>query len=125
MTLTITRSQRSLSISTPESGKSAAPTDLGTQGIELQTNANTAVALLYGTDYTIDFQQGRITLTAAGETKRSTDSVQAKYTFSKNVSVWSMTPPSGSTLSAHLLALRRAVGQRRVAISNRNWIPNT
>ena len=35
-----------------------------------------------------------------------------------------MTPPSGTSFSAHLLALRRAVGQRRVAISNRNWIPN-
>ena len=109
---------------TPATGESAAPTDLGTQGIELQTNANSPVALIYGTDYTIDFQQGRITLTAAGETKRSTDSVQAKYTYSKNVSVWSMTPPTGTSFSAHLLSLRRAVGQRRVAISNRNWTPN-
>ena len=108
----------------PASGESAAPTGFGTQGIELQTSANTAVALLYGTDYEIDFQSGRITLTAAGETKRSSDSVQAKYTYSKNVSSWSMTPPSGTSLANHLLALRRAVGQRRVAISDRHWEPN-
>ena len=108
----------------PASGESAAPTGFGTQGIELQTSANTAVALLYGTDYEIDFQSGRITLTAAGETKRGSDSVQAKYTYSKNVSFWSMTPPSGTSLANHLLALRRAVGQRRVAISDRHWEPN-
>ena len=108
----------------PATGKSAAPTGLGTQGIELQTDNGTPVALLYGTDYTVDFQSGTITLTAAGETKRSTDNIQAKYTYSKNVSTWSLTPPSGTSLSAHLLTLRRAVGQRRVAITNRNWIPN-
>ena len=90
---------------TPATGESAAPADLGTQGIELQTSNATPKALLYGTDYTIDFQQGRITLTAAGETKRGTDSVQAKYTYSKNVSVWSMTPPSGTSFSAHLLVV--------------------
>lgn len=108
----------------PAEGKSAAPTGLGTQGIELQTDKSTAVALLYGTDYTVDFQSGAITLTAAGETKRSTDNIQAKYTYSKNVSTWSMTPATGVSLSAHLLNLRRAVGQRRVAISDRNWKPN-
>lgn len=108
----------------PATGKSAAPTGFGTQGIELQTSNATPVALLYGTDYTVDYQSGRITLTAAGETKRGSDNIQAKYTYSKNVSTWSMTPPSGTSLSAHLLMLRRAVGQRRVAITNRNWIPN-
>ena len=108
----------------PASGKSPAPTGLGTQGIELQTDNNTAVALLYGTDYTVDFQSGRITLTAAGETKRSTDKIQAKYTYSKNVSTWSLTPPTGVNLSAHLLKLRRAIGLRRVGITNRNWMPN-
>ena len=40
------------------------------------------------------------------------------------MSTWSLTPPSGTTLSAHLLALRRAIGQRRVGIANRNWKPN-
>ena len=108
----------------PAEGESAAPTGLGTQGIELQTDNSTPVPLLYGTDYTTDFQSGDITLTTAGETKRGTDNVQAKYTYSKNVSTWSLTPPSGTTLAAHLLSLRRAVGQRRVAISDRNWRPN-
>ena len=112
----------------PANGESGAPTELGTQGIELQTTHSTAVALLYGTDYTVDFQSGRITLTAAGETKRTTSSaanIQAKYTYSKNVSTWSLTPPSGVSLSAHLLMLRRAIGQRRVGINNRNWMANT
>ena len=108
----------------PASGESDAPTGLGTQGIELQTSNATPKALLYGTDYTVDFQSGRITLTAAGETKRGSDSVQAKYTYSKNVSTWSLTPPSGVNLSAHLLMLRRAIGLRRVGITNRNWMPN-
>ena len=108
----------------PASGESGAPTDLGTQGIELQTSNSTPKALLYVTDYTVDFQSGRITLTAAGETKRGSDSIQAKYTYSKNVSTWSLTPPSGVNLSAHLLMLRRAIGLRRVGITNRNWIPN-
>lgn len=35
-----------------------------------------------------------------------------------------MTPPTGTTLAAHLLSLRRAVGQRRVAVNDRNWKPN-
>ena len=109
---------------TPTSGESGAPTGLGTQGIELQTSNATPKALLYGTDYTVDFQQGRITLTAAGETKRGSDNIQAKYTHSKNISTWSMTPPSGTTLAEHLLSLRRAVGQRRVAVNNRNWKSN-
>lgn len=108
----------------PIEGESAAPTELGVQGITLQNAAGTAVPLLYGTDYTVDYVNGTITLTAAGETKRASEKVQAKYTYSDNMNFWSATAPSGTSLMEHIHSLRRAVGKARVSITNRNWQPN-
>ena len=106
----------------PAIGQSAAPTGYGFQGVELQDSGNTA--LLYGTDYTVDFVAGTITLTAAGETKRGSDNVQAKYSYSSNINMWSRTPPSGTTLTEHIHSLRRSVGKARVAVGDRNYQPN-
>ena len=108
----------------PDAGASAAPTNLGLQGVELQTSANTAVALLYGTDYTVDFMNGKITLTAAGKTKVASDDVQAKYTYTQNINFWGATAPSGTTMMEHIHSLRRSVGKARVSITERNWEPN-
>ena len=38
--------------------------------------------------------------------------------------MWSRTPPSGTTLTEHIHALRRAVGKARIAVGNRNWEPS-
>ena len=108
----------------PATGQSAAPTGLGVQGVELQTSAGTPVPLEHGDDYTVDFVNGTITLTAAGETKRGSNNVRAKYTYSNNFNFWSATAPSGTTLVEHIHSLRRAVGKARVSINNRNWQPN-
>ena len=108
----------------PDNEKSAAPTGLGLQGVELQTDKATPVALKYGTDYTVDFVNGTITLTPAGETARGTDKVQAKYSYSNNMNFWSATAPSGTTMMEHIHSLRRSVGKARVSITERNWTPN-
>ena len=106
----------------PASGMSA-PTDHGIQGVELQVGTSDT-ALLYSTDYTVDFINGTITLTAAGETKRSSNNIEAKYSYSQNMNFWAATAPSGTTMVEHIHTLRRAVGKARVAITNRNWQPN-
>ena len=114
----------------PATGESAAPTGLGTQGISLTAShaSGTDAALLLGTDYTIDHVNGEITLTAAGETKRagvhSAAAVVGTYSYTNNISFWSKTVPSGTTFLEHLISLRRAVGKARVAVANRNWMPN-
>ena len=114
----------------PASGASAAPTGLGTQGIALTAShaSGTDAALLFGTDYTIDHVNGEITLTAAGETKRagvnSAAAVVGTYSYTNNINTWSQTAPSGSTFLEHLISLRRAIGKARVAVTDRNWMPN-
>ena len=80
----------------PASGETAAPTGLGTQGIELRTTNATPVALEYIDEYTVDHINGEITLTAAGETDRDTDNIQAKYSYTNNINFWSQTPPTGN-----------------------------
>lgn len=117
--------------STPTSGTSAPPTDLGFQGVEVQVGATTPVPLLFGTDYTVDFQRGAITLTSAGETKRAGASgganagkVMAKYTYSTNATPWSLTPASGTQFMQHLVNLRNSVGQAKSRAALRNYTPN-
>ena len=113
----------------PASGASAAPTGLGTQGISLTAShaSGTDAALLFGTDYTIDYVNGEITLTAAGETKRAAVHAAAvvigTYSHTHNINMWSQTAPSGTTMVEHLISLRRAIGKAKVAITDRNWMP--
>ena len=116
---------------TPTSGTSTPPTDLGFQGVEVQVGATTPVPLLFGTDYTVDFQRGAIILTSAGETKRAAASgganagkVMAKYTYSTNATPWSLTPASGTQFMQHLVNLRNSVGQAKSRAALRNYTPN-
>ena len=114
----------------PAAGESAAPTGLGTQGIALTAShaSGTDAALLYNTDYTIDFMNGEITLTAAGETKRAavhaSAAVVGTYSYTNNINTWSQATPSGMTFVEHILTLRRAIGKSKVNVFNRNWRPS-
>ena len=94
------------------------------QGLELTTTNATPVDLLYDTDYTVNWTDGSITLTTAGETKRASDNVRAKYSYSKNINFWSVNPPAGTTVYNHLINLRRSVGIAKVRIANRNYKAN-
>jgi hypothetical protein len=110
---------------TPASGESAPPTSLSIQGVQLQADGS-STALLFGTDYTVQFNDGTITLTDAGVTKVNTDGgdVQARYSYSGNFTPWSLTPPAGTNLFEHLINLRRAVGRAKTSINDRNYMAN-
>ena len=94
------------------------------QPVEVTTTNATPVDLLYGTDYTVNWTDGSITLTAAGETKRASDNIRVKYSYSKNINFWSVNPPAGTTVYNHLINLRRAVGIAKVRVGHRNYMPN-
>jgi hypothetical protein len=78
----------------------------------------------FGTHYTIKFNDGSILLTAAGVTRLSTHTLQAKYTYSTNVTFWNIVPPSGTQGFDNLRNLRRAVGRSKQKIVRRNYEPN-
>ena len=117
--------------SAPDAGSSAAPSDLGFQGVEVTVGSGTPLTMQYGTHYTIDFQSGAIILTTAGETRRGTASggtntgkVLAKYTYSTNAENFSLTAASGTTFVQHLMNLRNTVGQAKTRSALRNYPAN-
>lgn len=92
------------------------------QAVDVRTSAPTA--LDYSDDYTVNWPDGTVTLTAAGETKRGSDDIDAKYTYTTNAKFWSVVPPDNVTLYDHLINLRQQVGQARVIVGNRHYNPN-
>lgn len=78
----------------------------------------------YGDDYTVNWPDGTVTLTAAGENKRGSDAIQAQYTYTTNAKFWSVVPPDNVTLYDHLINLRQQVGQARVIVGNSHYNPN-
>ena len=108
----------------PDDGSTAPSTSLSQQGIEVQTSAGTAVALIYNTDYTVNAPDGSVTLTSSGETKRAGNDIEAKYTYSNVMVPWSIVPPAGTRLYDNLLNLRRAVGIAKISVEEENWMPN-
>lgn len=92
------------------------------QEVDVRTSAPTA--LVYSDDYTVNWPDGTVTLTAAGETKRGSDDIEAKYTYTTNAKFWSVVPPDNVTLYDHLINLRQQVGQARTDVTNRHYNPN-
>ena len=108
----------------PDSGDSDARSSLTLQGVTLQTDASTPVDLDSITDYTVNYPEGSITLTAAGETKRADANVQARYTYSPNIVTWNAVPAPGLNQFTNLLNLRRAVGLARLKVTDQNYMPS-
>ncbi|MHC4395619.1 MAG: hypothetical protein ACYS1A_08180 [Planctomycetota bacterium] len=81
--------------------------------------------LTYTTDYTINWIDGTITLTAAGVTAEGGNGLEAQLTYNTgNTKFWSVTPPGVVTLYDHLINLRQQVGAAKVLIGNRHYNPN-
>ena len=83
-------------------------------------------AMAYTTDYTVNWADGSITLTAAGEVLEAGNGVEAGFTYdgSNNANFWSVVPPVGLSLYDHLINLRQTMGESKILISNRNYAPN-
>jgi len=106
-------------------------TETGTPTLQPLAIQNTATtALVYTTDYTVNWLDGTIILTAAGLVKEAASPpLMAKFTYSNatgvvNANFWSAIPPTGVTLYDHLINLRQQVGESKVLIANRNYQPN-
>ena len=80
--------------------------------------------MLFNTDYTVNWANGSISLTAAGVTKAGAEPVKAKYTHSNNFNTWSAVAPSSVTAYQHLRSLRRAIGLAKVRVTDRNYNPS-
>lgn len=104
-------------------------TEAGTptlQSIDVQDDDDTA--LVYETDYSVNWLDGTISLEATGIAKVN-EGLEAKFTFSNatgttNVNFWSVTPASSVTLYDHLINLRQQVGESKVLVGNRHYQPN-
>ena len=97
--------------------------DITLQAVTVRENGGDNTALVYADDYSINWPDGTITLTAAGLAKCVAGTPDAKYTYTTNAKFWSVTPPSGVTLYDHLINLRQSVGQAKVLIGNRHYEP--
>jgi hypothetical protein len=96
------------------------------QEIVVQDDDDTA--LIYDTDYSVNWLDGTITLTLTGIAKVN-EGLEAKLTFANasgthNTKFWSVTPPTGVTLYDHLINLRQQVGGAKVLVGNRHYQPN-
>lgn len=79
---------------------------------------------IYGTDWTIDWDNQWIILTAAGETKRGSDTIKATYTYNnKNVKVFDAKPPAGTTFLGNLINLRLRLAEARTLITDEHYMP--
>ena len=80
--------------------------------------------LVYGDDYSVNWADGTITLTAAGIVKENGFGIEAKYSYTTNSKFWSVIPPTGVSGYENLVNLRQAVGQSRVLVNNRHYNAN-
>ncbi len=94
------------------------------QAVDVREAGGDNTALIYTTDYTVNWPDGTITLTAAGVIKEAGNNVEAKYTYSTNLQTWSKIPPSGVTLYQHLINLRNEVGNAMTVIQEANYDPD-
>jgi hypothetical protein len=81
-------------------------------------------ALIYTDDYTVNWADGTITLTAAGVVKENSTGIRAKYSYTTNAKFWSVIPPTGVSGYENLINLRQSVGQARVLVNNRHYAAN-
>ena len=91
---------------------------------EVVVRTSNPTALTYTTHYTVNWPDGTITLTAAGETIRGSDDIEAIYTYSTNLQTWSKIPPSGVTLYDHLINLRQTVGDAITVVEEAHYEPD-
>lgn len=95
------------------------------QELAVQEAGGDNTDLVYATDYSVNWIDGTITLTATGITKEASNGLHAKFTYNiGNTKFWSTTPPVGVTLYDHLINLRQQVGGAKVLIGNRHYMPN-
>lgn len=94
------------------------------QEVDVREAGGDNTALVYATDYSVNWPDGTITLTATGVTKENGNGIEAKYTYTTNAKFWSVVPPANVTLYDHLINLRQQVGQARVIVGNRHYNPN-
>jgi len=107
-------------------------TEAGTptlQSIDVREAAGDNTALVYTDDYSVNWLDGTITLTTAGNVKEANNGLEAKYTYSNatgvvNANFWSAIPPTGVTLYDHLINLRQQVGESKVLVSDRHYQAN-
>jgi len=78
----------------------------------------------YGTDYTVDFIKGQITLTSAGQAKlTSSERLNVKYTQATNVRTWDAMPAAGVSYANHLLGFQRVLADNKADIVDRHYTP--
>ena len=94
------------------------------QEVDVREAGGDNTALDYGDDYTVNWPDGTITLTAAGVVKEDGNDVEAKYTYSTNLQTWSKIPPAGVTLYDHLINLKQTVGDAITAVEEEHYEPD-
>lgn len=100
--------------------------DITYQPVVVREHGGDTTALVYGTgeDYTVNWADGTITLTAAGLAKCANDGTpEAKFSYTTNLKTWSITTPTGITGEDHLKNLGLAVGQAKSLVRNRDYEP--
>jgi hypothetical protein len=101
------------------------PIDTNTmQEVVVAEYGGDSTAMTYGTDYTVNWADGSVTLTDAGETKRNSNGVSAKYSYTSNAKFWSVSGGGSRGLYQWLMNLQQKVGQAKVAIRQRNYKPD-
>ncbi|MFZ5986384.1 MAG: DUF6582 domain-containing protein [Bacillota bacterium] len=75
-------------------------------------------------DYYVLYADGAIVIADSPVTAGLTAPYKAKYTYTKNTRVWTLTPPSGVTFEDHLKTLHQLTAEAKVLIGNRYYEPN-
>lgn len=100
--------------------------DITYQPVVAREHGGDNTALVYGSaqDYTVNWADGTITLTAAGLAKCATDGTpDVKYSYTENAKFWSITTPTGLTGEDHLKNLGLMAGQAKTLVRNRDYEP--
>ena len=110
----------------PESAAATAtlPTEAVLTAVAVREAGGDNTVLNYIDDYTINWADGTISITAAGAVKENSNGLEATYTYTTNGRTWDLTPDTGVTLYDHLINLRRAVGGARILVNDRNYGAN-
>jgi hypothetical protein len=94
------------------------------QEVVVKEEGGDETAMIYGTDYSVNWPDGTITLTATGVTKEAGNGVHAKYTYSTNLQTWSKIPPSGQDQYNNLINLRSTIGDAMTVVEEANYDPD-
>ena len=98
--------------------------DITYQPVVVREHGGDNTALVYTTDYSVNWADGTITLTAAGLTKCATDNTpEAKFSYTTNLKTWSIITPTGLTGEDTLKNLGLEVGKAKSLVRNRDYEP--